>query len=132
MTAAYPIQSYLFAHLVNVFTLTGNQLVKQGNFWSLMFFVLALAVAFAYFVMGWTTKLISVVVSTTYRQEYITNILRKRIIFFDREGRSPGTLTARMSTDATQIQAGAILDKLLQRVKSALDPLGIMNPGKVL
>ena len=104
MTAAYPIQSYLFAHLVNVFTLTGNQLVKQGNFWSLMFFVLALAVAFAYFVMGWTTKLISVVVSTTYRQEYITNILRKRIIFFDREGRSPGTLTARMSTDATQIQ----------------------------
>jgi len=80
------------------------EFIKQGDFWSLMFFILALSVAFAYFVMGWTTKLISIIVATTYRQEYIVNILRKRIIFFDREGRSPGTLTARMSTDSTQIQ----------------------------
>src|ERR1700761_3479441 len=57
--ATYPLQSYLFAHLVDVFTLTGQQLVTKGNFWSLMFFILACAVGIAYWVMGWTFHLIS-------------------------------------------------------------------------
>lgn len=43
-------------------------------------------------------------VSTHYRQEYIDNILRKRIAFFDTEGNSAGTLTSRLSTDSTQLQ----------------------------
>jgi ABC-type multidrug transport system fused ATPase/permease subunit len=32
------------------------------------------------------------------------DILRKRIPFFDKEGNSPGTLTARLSTDSSQLQ----------------------------
>lgn len=43
-------------------------------------------------------------VSAFYRQEYLTNLLRKGITFFDGEGRSPGTLTSAISTDAAQLQ----------------------------
>jgi ABC-type multidrug transport system fused ATPase/permease subunit len=43
-------------------------------------------------------------VSSFYRQEYLHNLLLKRIIFFDSEGKSPGSLTSQISTDATQLQ----------------------------
>jgi ATP-binding cassette subfamily B (MDR/TAP) protein 1 len=102
--AAYPMQAYLFAHLVNVFTFVGDQLVTKGNFYALMFFVLAIAVAFCYYGVGSASHLISISVSTYYRQEYLENILKKRITFFDSDGNSPGTLTSRLATDSTQIQ----------------------------
>lgn len=34
-------------------------MITKGNFYSLMFFVLALGVLVCYFVMGWSTNLIS-------------------------------------------------------------------------
>ena len=43
-------------------------------------------------------------VSAHYRQEYLQNILKKRIVFFDSEGKSTGSLTSRLSTDAMQLQ----------------------------
>jgi ATP-binding cassette subfamily B (MDR/TAP) protein 1 len=102
--AAYPMQAYLFAHLVNVFTFVGYQLVTKGNFYALMFFILAIAVLFCYYAVGFASHLASIAVSTHYRQEYLENILKKRITFFDSEGNSPGTLTSRLATDSTQIQ----------------------------
>ncbi|KAF2668515.1 leptomycin B resistance protein pmd1 [Microthyrium microscopicum] len=102
--AAYPIQAWLFGHLVQVFTLTGSELVTRGNFWSLMFFVLALVVLFAYFFMGWAAHLISVNVSSHYRQEYLRNILRKRIAWFDKDSSSAGSLTSLLSTDSMRLQ----------------------------
>jgi ATP-binding cassette, subfamily B (MDR/TAP), member 1 len=59
--ATYPLQAYLFAHLIQVFTLTGPELVKKGNFWALMFFILAWGTGLAYFVQGWAGHLISIV-----------------------------------------------------------------------
>ncbi|KAJ9636221.1 hypothetical protein H2199_007896 [Coniosporium tulheliwenetii] len=100
----YPLQAYLFAKIIDVFTLTGSELVNRGNFWAGMFGVLAVGVGVSYFVLGWSSYTISVAVSTHYRQEYIDNILRKRIAFFDTEGNSAGTLTSRLSTDSTQLQ----------------------------
>jgi ATP-binding cassette subfamily B (MDR/TAP) protein 1 len=40
----------------------------------------------------------------TYRKEYIVNILKKRIVYFDKEGNSSGTLTSNLSTDPSQIE----------------------------
>jgi hypothetical protein len=59
--ATYPLQAYLFANLINTFTLSGSELVKRGNFWALMFFIEAIGVFIAYFVLGWAGHLISVV-----------------------------------------------------------------------
>jgi ABC-type multidrug transport system fused ATPase/permease subunit len=100
----YPIQAYVFAKIINVFTYTGPKFVHDGNFWSGMFGVIAAGVGVAYFTLGFASYTISVAVSTFYRQEYLVNMISKRISFFDVEGHSAGSLTSRLSNDSTQLQ----------------------------
>jgi ATP-binding cassette subfamily B (MDR/TAP) protein 1 len=69
-----------------------------------MFFVMALGSFVAYYILGWAAHAVSTVVTTAYRKEYMQNIIRKRIIYFDSEGNSAGTLTSRLSSDPTQIE----------------------------
>ena len=102
--AAFATQAFLFSHLIVVFQYTGAQLVSAGDFWSLMFFVLALCVAVCYALIGYCTNSLSVYVSTTYRQEYFESILNKPIPWFDSEDNSSGTLTARLSNDPQLLQ----------------------------
>lgn len=61
LTAGYALQSWLFAQLVEVFQFTGQKLVNAANFWALMFFILALAMAAFYFVLGLASNSISMV-----------------------------------------------------------------------
>ncbi len=49
----YPAQALLDAHLISVFTLPLKEGQKKADFYALMFFVVALANLFAYFVIGW-------------------------------------------------------------------------------
>ncbi|KAF2010286.1 P-loop containing nucleoside triphosphate hydrolase protein [Aaosphaeria arxii CBS 175.79] len=104
--AVYPLQAYIFANVIQVFTYVGSneKLIKEGNFWAGMFGVEAAGVGLAYFALGWTMQLIANAITRYYRQEYLENMMRKGIPFFDAEGHSPGSLTARLSADATQIQ----------------------------
>jgi hypothetical protein len=48
----FPVQAILYAKVVNTFQLTGPALVSRGNFWALMWFILAIVNAIAYFVIG--------------------------------------------------------------------------------
>ncbi|KAI4631038.1 ABC-type transporter tr06 [Alternaria metachromatica] len=100
----YPLQAYIFANVVNVFTLPMDELVSKGNFWAGMFGVLAGSTFLSYFFMGSACHLISVAITKNYRQEYLNNLIRKRIAFFDDQGHSPGSLTSTLSSDSTQIQ----------------------------
>ncbi|MCJ1400565.1 hypothetical protein MMC11_003771 [Xylographa trunciseda] len=102
--AIFALQAFLFSHLIVVFQYTGAQLVTAGNFWSLMFFVLALCVSVCYAFIGFCANSLSVYVSTTYRQEYFESILNKPVPWFDGEDNSSGTLTARLSNDPQQLQ----------------------------
>ncbi|KAL1607999.1 ABC-type transporter tr06 [Paraconiothyrium brasiliense] len=102
--AVYPVQAYVFANVIGIFTLTGQDFVHKGYFWAGMFGVEAAAVGVAYFAIGFCTHLVSVAITRYYRQEYLTNMLRQRIPFFDREGHSAGTLTSRVSGDSEQLQ----------------------------
>lgn len=102
--AVYPLQAYIFASVINVFTYTGDRLVKDGNFWAGMFGVLAAGIGLSYFVLGVACHLIAVGITRGYRQEYLNNMIRKRIPFFDDQGHSPGSLTARLSSDCVQLQ----------------------------
>lgn len=83
-SAAFAVQSYIFAQLIAVFQLTGPELTDRGNFWSLMFFIegmllsvqipvitlnltyrQAICVGIFYFVLGWTASSISIVSTHT-------------------------------------------------------------------
>ncbi|TVY41689.1 ABC transporter [Lachnellula occidentalis] len=102
--AGNPIQAYLFAHIVNVITYTGEALSKASSYWALRFFILALGTLVAYFTLGWSSNTISVHIACTYRQQYFESILDKQIPFFDAEENSSGTLSARVANDPTQLQ----------------------------
>ncbi|OJD17431.1 hypothetical protein AJ78_02456 [Emergomyces pasteurianus Ep9510] len=102
--SAFAIQSYIFAQLTTVFQLTGPALIDRSEFWSLMFFILALCVGLFYFVLGFASTSLSANICGTYRQQYFEHIITKPIHFFDMEGNSTGSLAARLSTDPTQLQ----------------------------
>ncbi|RAL63450.1 hypothetical protein DID88_003870 [Monilinia fructigena] len=102
--ATYPIQAYLFAQLLSVFSYTGAKLKSATEHYALMFFILGLGAGVAWFIMGYSSTIISGHITSTYRQQYFESILKKPITFFDAEENSSGELTGRVANDPTQLQ----------------------------
>ncbi|KAJ5674297.1 uncharacterized protein N7477_004231 [Penicillium maclennaniae] len=102
--SGFSLQSWLFARLVQVFQFTGEKLVHAANFWALMFFILALAMATFYFMLGFSSNSISMFVVSNARMDYFYNLLSKPVSYYDREENSSGTLMSRLSTNSKQLQ----------------------------
>ena len=73
--ATYPAQAILFSKVINVFILEGQEARNQANFYSLLFFVVALSNLLAYFVLGYTCNLIAQTVTHRYRREMFDQVL---------------------------------------------------------
>ncbi|KAI5781280.1 P-loop containing nucleoside triphosphate hydrolase protein [Geopyxis carbonaria] len=99
----FPVQALLFSRIVTVFSYTGEKLKSEGNFWALMFFMLALATLFAYASMGffWTTA--AFIMGRTYRLAYFTSLISQDIVFYDQPENSSGALTSRLSSDPQHV-----------------------------
>jgi ATP-binding cassette, subfamily B (MDR/TAP), member 1 len=100
-----------------VFTYTGEKMRDRGNFWSLMFFTLSLALALGYFVLGASSNHFSVVspalpkrlllaglnfsklIKSIYQREHFQNLLRFPISYFDHKENATGALMARLASD---------------------------------
>ncbi|KAK5941901.1 hypothetical protein PMZ80_005852 [Knufia obscura] len=102
--AAYALQSWFFGQLVQTFQYTGQRLIDAANFWSLMFFILALAVGISYAILGTSSGVISAHTGTFCRKDYFKSTLGMPIAYFDREENSSGTVMSRLSGDPKQIQ----------------------------
>ncbi|ETN36902.1 uncharacterized protein HMPREF1541_07889 [Cyphellophora europaea CBS 101466] len=100
----FPAQALLFSRLINVFTLQGQEASNQANFYSLMFFIVALANLFAYFAIGWACNHIGQTVTKRYRLEMFHRILNLDADFFDRPENSSGSLTSKLSSLPTALQ----------------------------
>ncbi|KAE8154540.1 putative ABC multidrug transporter [Aspergillus avenaceus] len=101
---AFPLQSWLFAKLIQVFQFTGQKLVDAANFWALMFFVLALAVAALYCTVGYAANSLSVRIAESCRKDYFRNMLVKPIPFHDLSENASGSLVSQLATDPKQVQ----------------------------
>ena len=73
--ATYPAQAVLFSRILNAFILQGQEARNQANFYSLLFFVVALGNLLAYFVLGYTCNLIAQTVTHRYRREMFDKVL---------------------------------------------------------
>ncbi|KAJ5626849.1 hypothetical protein N7528_004276 [Penicillium herquei] len=102
--AAFPVQSWLFANLINAFSLTGKELSHAANFWSLWFFVLALGNAACYGMIGYAALTLSNEIAALCRKEYFENILRQSVPFYDLKDNASGSLVSRLATDPKQVQ----------------------------
>lgn len=101
--AGTPITAYLFGQVIAVFQLpVGNEFLDKAAFWSLMWFVYAVAMGLGYFVNGFVATSLQYTICAVYRQQYFKSLIRQPITFFDAEDNSVGTLTARVQGDPKQ------------------------------
>ncbi|KAM5458261.1 putative ABC-type xenobiotic transporter [Microsporum audouinii] len=101
--ATFPAQAIILARTLEVFQLRGSETVRRGDFWALMFFVIALANFFVYFVVGWTANIIIQEVSRRYRWELFRNTMKQDIAFFDLEHNATGAICARLLIHASNL-----------------------------
>ncbi|EHK18460.1 uncharacterized protein TRIVIDRAFT_47399 [Trichoderma virens Gv29-8] len=103
--ALFPVQAFLYARVVTTFQLTGASLVSHGNFWSLMWFILAIAVGLGYLGVGWAGAALGELVAQAYRYAYLRSIMSQTMSFFDLEENSVGSLLSRLSSDPDAVNA---------------------------
>ncbi|KAH8807174.1 P-loop containing nucleoside triphosphate hydrolase protein [Xylogone sp. PMI_703] len=103
--ALFPLQAFLYAKVVNTFQLTGHALVSRGNFWALMWFVLAIVVGFGYLGISWGGSALGELLAQQYRLTYFKSMISQPISFFDLEENSSGSLVSRLSTDPDAVNA---------------------------
>ncbi|QUC19675.1 uncharacterized protein UV8b_03916 [Ustilaginoidea virens] len=104
--AAIPLQAYLFAKVVAIFKYEYDppRLKSEGNFWSLMWFVLAIGVGTAYFGSFFFSARLASVIRNKYQQMYFEAMLRQRASFFDDDDNSQGAMTSRAAGDPKQLE----------------------------
>ncbi|RYP32537.1 hypothetical protein DL767_005149 [Monosporascus sp. MG133] len=131
----FPAQAFIFAQALQVFQMSGSDVVRRGDFWALMFFVVALANFFLYFVLGWMANVIIQKVSRRYRRELFSNTMKQDIAFFDLEHNATGAICARLLThvanlnDLLGINSGLILINIATVI--AVSVLGIAYGWKL-
>jgi ATP-binding cassette, subfamily B (MDR/TAP), member 1 len=102
--AVFPGQALIFSRIFVVFTLPPHEGQPKADFYSLMFFVIALGCLVAYFIIGITCNIIGQEVTHRYRKELFSNMLRQDMDFFNLLGNTSGALTSKLSTMPTQLQ----------------------------
>ncbi|TDZ35952.1 Leptomycin B resistance protein pmd1 [Colletotrichum spinosum] len=99
--AVFPGQALLLSKVMEIFS--SSDMVGRGNFISLMFLVLAVGNLVVYFVMGWTTNVISQTLNQKVRKGLLNSMLRQDLCFFDREENTVGALNSRIDSHAQAI-----------------------------
>ena len=105
VAAGTPIQAWLFAKVLGVFTLSDSgELKKESDFWGLMWLALAAGVGVAYFSEGWVGLWVQYFISAAYKTQYLADMLRQKIAFFDEDKNAHGALTSRIAGDAKELE----------------------------
>ncbi|KAK3394135.1 P-loop containing nucleoside triphosphate hydrolase protein [Podospora didyma] len=125
--AAVPMQAYLFAKVVDVFSQSGDALLDGATFWAKMWAVLAAVVGVSYFTTMFVSTTVEHFIAAAYRQEYFASILSQKTSFFDKDENSTGQLTARLSGDPQSLKEllGINLMMMLIGVFSLIGALAI-------
>jgi ABC-type multidrug transport system fused ATPase/permease subunit len=101
--ATYPAQAILFSRVTQAFQLPPDQGIAQGDFYALMYFIVALGNLAVFATVGWVSNIVAQNVSRRYRREIFDLVLRQDMAFFDDEGNASGALAANLSTYPTNM-----------------------------
>ncbi|KAM6533163.1 hypothetical protein FALCPG4_006177 [Fusarium falciforme] len=102
-SAMFPGQAILLANVIDIFTVTGSEMERQGNFYARMFIVLGGGCLFAYFAIGYATKMIAHQLSHKLRKQSLDGMLRQEPQFFDRDENTTGALASRVDSNPQSI-----------------------------
>ncbi|EAT87066.2 hypothetical protein SNOG_06002 [Parastagonospora nodorum SN15] len=95
--AAYPAQAILFSRVIGAFQLSPSEGVDQGDFYSLMFFIIAIGILMVFATVGWVSNIVAQHVSRRYRHEIFELIAKQDMAFFDDEANASGALASNLS-----------------------------------
>ncbi|EEU35319.1 uncharacterized protein NECHADRAFT_36975 [Fusarium vanettenii 77-13-4] len=99
--ATYPSLAILFSRTMTAFE---TKDVSKANFFSLMFFVVALGNLVVYAAAGWVSNEVGQHIMAVYRGELFDNTLRQDMTFFDDPNRGTGALVSRLAAEPTNLQ----------------------------
>lgn len=88
---------------MDVFSLTGSEMEREGNFYATMFIVLAAGCLVAYFALGYATNVVAQQLSHKLRKQGLRDMLRQDLQFFDRAENNTGALTSRVDSNPQSI-----------------------------
>ncbi|KAL3461207.1 ATP-binding cassette multidrug transport protein [Aspergillus heterothallicus] len=103
--ATYPVLAFVFSRSLDAFQISDSaEMIDQGEFWALMFFVLALVILVVYGLLGWVTNIISTTVVYAYRMEMFQNYITQDMTFYDQPTHTTGSLVSHLSNKPTSLQ----------------------------
>ncbi|KAG9721053.1 P-loop containing nucleoside triphosphate hydrolase protein, partial [Aureobasidium melanogenum] len=116
-----PTQAVFFAKAVTALsgdnrTAEGKATIRsQANFWSWMYFMLALVQFLAFLIQGYVFAICSERLVHRAREQAFKTMLRQDVAFFDKEENTAGALTSFLSTETTHLagMSGVTLGTIL-------------------
>ncbi|KAL2213572.1 P-loop containing nucleoside triphosphate hydrolase protein [Sarocladium strictum] len=101
-----PLQAWIFAHCIDAFkySFEPRKLLDEGEFWGLMYMVLAIGIGISYFGTFFFSNRLAAAVRAKYQKQYFDAILYQKTSFFDDEDHSQGTMTSRAASDPQQLE----------------------------
>ncbi len=103
--AVYPGQAVVFAKSVSVLSQDRGDLVRNGTFWALLWFILALGACLAFLVFGTIFTIVGATIMRAYRHEYFLSMLEQDMLFFAATSSSSAALTARLLSHTQQLES---------------------------
>ncbi|KAF2193181.1 multidrug resistance protein-like protein 1 [Zopfia rhizophila CBS 207.26] len=94
----FPAQAIIFSRIAQAFELPSDRGRSQGNFYSLMFFIVALGNLIVYAAVGWASNFVCQHIFRRYRLEIFKLVLKQDMKFFDKEENATGSLAANLSS----------------------------------
>lgn len=88
---------------MQAFQLTPDRGVAQGDFYALMFFMVAIGNLLVFATVGWVSNIVAQHVSRKYRREIFDLILKQDMAFFDDEANASGALASNLSDYPTNM-----------------------------
>jgi ATP-binding cassette subfamily B (MDR/TAP) protein 1 len=100
----FPAQGIVFARIFGAFQLPPAQAVERGDFYSLMFFIIALGNFICYFIVGWVSNYVAQWLTYNFRSRLFRDFLSQDMEFFDNPENTTGALASRLTEYPTNLQ----------------------------
>ncbi|RSL69190.1 hypothetical protein CEP54_002456 [Fusarium duplospermum] len=98
-----PGEAILLANVMDIFSLAGSEMEREGNFYAKMFIVLGVGCLFAYFAIGYASNIVVQQLSHKLRRQRLHDMLRQDLQFFDRDENTTGALVSRVDSNPQSI-----------------------------
>ncbi|XP_059164342.1 ATP-dependent translocase ABCB1-like [Physella acuta] len=122
-----PVYAVFFSQIITTFGKSGQDLLDEGLFWSMMFIALGGLSFVAHVLQNVSFGFSGERLTKRLRHRTFQNILRQDVEYFDNPKHSTGALTTRLATDASMVKnaTGIRLATIVQSITSMGAGLGI-------